>query len=461
MKDVMWIRTVYFSIFLFMITGCSQKESQKYILANIAPGHFHASLIQKSMYDQIDPEVYVYAPDGPEIKSYLASIDQYNTRSDNPTAWNLQTFIGPDYLEKMRSAKKANILITAGNNARKLDYIGAGLEAGMHILSDKPMCIDAKGFSRLQEYVQKAAQENLLLYDIMTERSEITTILQKELSQQADVFGELITGTIENPAVSKESVHHFFKYVSGKALKRPAWYFDTNQQGEGITDVTTHLVDLIQWECLPDTEIDFKNDVKILSARRWPTKITPAQFEQVTGNVPAFPDFLKSAVDEFGDLSVYANGQINYTLRGIHARVSVRWNFQAPDGAADTHFSVMRGSKSNLIIKQGEEQNYKPELYIQPVPETNLEEYRQTIRKSFKDLENKFPGIELVAYQDHWRVKIPDLYRVGHEAHFSQVTERFLSYLAAGKLPAWETSYILAKYYTTTAALTLALQTAE
>ena len=50
----------------------------------------------------------------------------------------------------------------------------------------------------------------------------------------------------------KESVHHFYKIVSGSPVIRPAWFFDTSQQGEGIVDVTTHLVDLIQWGCFPD-----------------------------------------------------------------------------------------------------------------------------------------------------------------------------------------------------------------
>jgi hypothetical protein len=38
-------------------------------------------------------------------------------------------------------------------------------------------------------------------------------------------------------------------------------------------------------------------------------------------------------------------GEMNYTIKGVHARVSVIWNFQAPEGAGDTHYSIMRGSK--------------------------------------------------------------------------------------------------------------------
>ena len=86
----------------------------------------------------------------------------------------------------------------------------------------------------------------------MTERFEVTTILQKLLSQNADLFGHLKPGSTEEPAVTKVSVHHFSKVVSGSPLVRPAWFFDVRQQGEGIVDVTTHLVDLIQWECFPE-----------------------------------------------------------------------------------------------------------------------------------------------------------------------------------------------------------------
>jgi predicted dehydrogenase len=71
------------------------------------------------------------------------------------------------------------------------------------------------------------------------------------------IFGELQKGTPENPAVVEESVHHYFKYISGEALVRPTWFFDVNQQGEGMVDVTTHLVDLVQWSAFPNVTLDY------------------------------------------------------------------------------------------------------------------------------------------------------------------------------------------------------------
>ena len=67
----------------------------------------------------------------------------------------------------------------AGNNQKKTEYILKAAEAGINILGDKPMCIDSKGYIQLQKAFEVAKKNNVLLYDIMTERSEITTIIQK------------------------------------------------------------------------------------------------------------------------------------------------------------------------------------------------------------------------------------------------------------------------------------------
>jgi predicted dehydrogenase len=136
-------------------------------------------------------------------------------------------------------------------------------------------------------------------------------------------FLDTTKGTPENPAVTKESVHHFWKYVSGSVLTRPAWFMDVAQQGEGIVDVNTHLVDLIQWECFPEQIIDYKKDIKLTSAKRWSTDMTLTQFKEIT-QLEQFPQYLQKDVN--GDvLKVYSNGEINYTIKGVHAKASVIW----------------------------------------------------------------------------------------------------------------------------------------
>ena len=54
-----------------------------------------------------------------------------------------------------------------------------------------------------------------------------------------------------------------------------------------------------------------------------------------------------------------------------------------------------------------------------------------------------------------WQIVIPEKTATPHEGTFARVTENFLRYLAAGKLPGWEVPNMLAKYYTTTEAYRL------
>jgi hypothetical protein len=54
-------------------------------------------------------------------------------------------------------------------------------------------------------------------------------------------------------------------------------------------------------------------------------------------------------------------------------------------------------------------------------------------------------------------LRIPDTYRIGHEAHFGEVTRQFLRYLhKVEPVPTWEKSNMLAKYFVTTSGVALA-----
>lgn len=181
--------------------------------------------------------------------------------------------------------------------------------------------------------------------------------------------------------------------------------------------------------------------------------MTRSQFKAIT-KLDNFPDFLaKNSVND-STIEVYSNGEINYTLKGIHAKVSVTWAYKAKDGAGDTHYSIMRGSKANLIIRQGEEQQFKPTLYIEPV--TASEDYANVMTEKFLTLAKEYPGVDLKKVSTGWEVVIPDKYKETHEAHFGRVMDNFITYLREKRLPSWEVPNMITKYYTTTKALDLA-----
>jgi predicted dehydrogenase len=433
-------------------TQPAMEQNYQVKLMTVDPGHFHAALVQKIMYDQVSPEVHVYAPEGPDYIQHLGRIKSYNSRAADPTSWNEIVYTGPDFFDKMLEQRPGNVVVLSGNNRKKAEYISRSINAGLNVLADKPMIISGKDFPILVKAFRTAGEKGILLYDIMTERYEVTTILQKLLSQNEEIFGKLTTGTKEEPAVSKVSVHHFSKLVSGVPLQRPAWFFDVEQQGEGIVDVTTHLVDLVQWECFPGQILD-TTDIRMVATKRWPTIISKDEFKGVTG-LEDFPEFLQKDIKD-GKLNVYSNGEMVYQIKGVWAKVSVTWHFMPPAGGGDTHYSVMHGSKCDLVIKQGQEEKYMPTLYIENVKELKIDEFTMKLKSVLGTLPYDSLQVELTG-KNILRVNVPGKYRVTHEDHFGQVTAKFLEYMKEGKLPEWEVPGMITKYYTTTRALKMA-----
>jgi predicted dehydrogenase len=441
--------TLFFIVLSMLFNSCSKSFIKGEIgFVTVDPGHFHAALVHKTMYPEVAKDIYIYGSKGNDLTMHLGRINDYNTRKENPTTWKLNNYDQPDYLSKAFADRKGNVVVLSGNNAQKTDNIYKAIQNGYHVLADKPMIIDKKGYEQLIEAVKLAKKKNVLLYDIMTERFDIATTLQRELSKDKALFGTLLQGSKDDPSIIKESVHHFFKYVSGKVLQRPPWFFDTKQQGEGIVDVNTHLIDLVFWAAYPDQSVHNK-DVALIEAKRWPTVISKNRFYEMTSTT-SIPDYLSNNLIE-DSLHVYANGSIDFKVKDIHARTIVKWNYRAPEGTGDTHYSIMKGSLTNLEIKQGKEENYKPTLYIRnKSEEINL----AALNTAILNLSTKYPGIITQKVEGGYKVVIPSTMEEGHEAHFARVTQNFIAYLTGKKsMPNWEMDNLLSKYYLTSQAL--------
>ena len=137
---------------------------------------------------------------------------------------------------------------------------------------------------------------------------------------------------------------------------------------------------------------------------------------------------------------------------------TVRAGAKAPEGAGDTHYSLLRGSRAHVIIRQGKEQGYKPKLYVEPAPGADAARLRRALEKAVARFGDKRPGLTLTPQGQGWEIVILPGQITGHEAHFRNVTEQYLDYLAHGRLPQWEIDYMRSKYFITTKALELARQ---
>lgn len=432
--------------------GPEESRATDVRLMTLDPGHFHASLVQKEMYPGVSKKVDVYAPLGQDLLEHLARIARFNTRREKPTAWELEVHAGPDFLERMLKERPGNVVVISGKNRGKIGRVQASLERGLHALVDKPWILEANELEALERALATADAKGVVALDIMTERFEVTTELQKELVNDKESFGTPLPGTEQEPAVYMESVHHLKKVVAGAPNMRPVWFFDTLEQGEGVNDIGTHLADLVQWTLFPEQAIDARKDIQVLAAQRWPTLIPLAEFQKVTA--AGFPESFKPRL-KGGVLEYFSNSLVDYRLRGNHVKLNVIWDWEAPHG--DTHFAFYRGSRSKVEVRQGSKERYRSELYVVPKSALDKAAVHAAVGKRIAALQGRFPGTKVVDLGEELRVDVPDALRIGHEDHFAQVTQRFLQYVRDRRtLPAWERPNMIAKYTVTTQGIALA-----
>ena len=204
-----------------------------------------------------------------------------------------------------------------------------------------------------------------------------------------------------------------------------------------------------------DEAIHYQSDVKVLSAKHWPTPITLAEFSQST-QTDSFPIYLNQYIKN-DVLEVMANGSLNYTVKGIYMGMKVTWNYMPPVHGGDTFTSIKKGSKATLKIVQNEKNGFVKELYIQKKPNIDSHAFETQLQKTIEQLQESYPFLSVKNKSNGiYLIDIPQEYRLGHEEHFSKVAKAFLHYIRNKNIPEWENENTLTKYYITTTAVEMA-----
>jgi len=417
----------------------------------LSPGHFHAALVHKQMVPGVHPRVHVYAPLDGDLLAHLTRIAGFNSRPDTPTAWELDVRAGGDFLCRFLQEQPGNTVVIAGRNRPKIDLILAALSNGLHVLADKPWVIDAADLPKLEEALQQADLRDLVAWDMMTERHEVTTALQRELLRDPDVFGVPLAGTPDEPGLVLESVHYLKKTVAGTPLIRSARWVDTVEAGPALADVGTHLADLALWLLFPDRAVDHNRGAEVLDASAWPTPLDRQEFAAVTG----LPDFPPGLPNVSGDRLLYAgNGTAMVRLRGVHVRLTALWDYEAQPGCGDTHEAVARGTVSRVEVRPDGGQ---PELSVVAADPGRHAEVMAAVERRCNEWQGMFPGVAARDLGDRVRVEVPDHLRVGHEAHFAAMVGEFARHFRNPRqVPACEGVNLLTKYFLTTRAIEIA-----
>ncbi|MCB1745413.1 MAG: hypothetical protein KDK91_33915, partial [Gammaproteobacteria bacterium] len=381
------------------------------------PGHFHAALTLRASNPAVADAIKVFARPGPELDAFLSLVEAFNTRERDATRWQVQVHHDEDPLRALLDRCTGGNVIIAGRNDLKLERIAALHDAGFAVFADKPWLVSPAALPLLE----RATSGPPLAMDIMTNRVDRFARLRQQVVADAELFGEFVDDG--EPAIDMQTLHHLYKRVNGRPLTRPPWYFDVRVQGDGLTDIQSHLVDQVQWLTghLRSAEADI--GLRLLTAQRWPTPVPLELFRDCTGHA-RFADELASAIDPHGVLQLQCNGIIEYRANGVRVRQRAEWLQKEPEGSGDQHQARIRGTRCEVLSSLGPQTGFKPTLLVRAAPGAALD---AALERAVQRWQDDHPGVAARACgPGEWRIELPAGLEGGHESHFPIVLDEFL-----------------------------------
>ena len=314
------------------------------------PGHFHAGLVQKEMYPNVSKRVHVYAPLGTDLLEHLNRIVAFNTRARR---------IPPPGSSRFTPAPTRSSGCCASGRAMSWSSPGA---TGARSTRSKPR-------SKPDSTCWRTSPGS----SIRPTFPKLESALDTAESQGPDRLrhhDRALRNHDHAPEGADPRPGHFRDHLpghGGRSLRlhgerappaqngrghaqppaRPG-SSTSQQQGEALPDVGTHLVDLVQWMLFPEQPIDYRKDVRMLAAKRWATVLTKARVPESHGRGGV--SGLSESQVKADRLEYFCNGRVSYALRGVHIRLTRCGSMSPCPGPAirTSPMSGARGPKSKF-----------------------------------------------------------------------------------------------------------------
>jgi hypothetical protein len=154
-------------------------------------------------------------------------------------------------------------------------------------------------------------------------------------------------------------------------------------------------------------------------------------------------------------LEYFCNGELIYRIKGVPVHLRELWYLDEPPGGRDTHRSLIKGTRSDLMIRQLPEKEFKTELLV--VPRENREQVEKAVHECLTKWSDQYPGLAATPEKNALLIQIPDNIRTTHEQHFYRVRDAFIEHLDKGSAPPKHRACMIAKYTLLAKARTKAL----
>lgn len=254
-----------------------------------------------------------------------------------------------DRFEKMLQEVPCDVVAVGDCFGRRGRLLLQGLEAGKHVISDKPLCT-----SRVElDQIESIARRSGVIVGCMLDMRDLAPFLGLRQTIQAGEIGAV-------RAISFDGQHPL---MFGR---RAAWYFEPGMHGGTLNDIAIHAVDMIPWA----TGLRFRS---IVAARCWNARL------------PQFPHFqecgqamleMENGAGVLCDVSYMSPDSFAY-------RLPLYWRFTiwGDDGV----LSAGINQAAITLYKNGEQQ--PREIPLPPAkPGAYLDSFLQEVRGSRDNL---------------------------------------------------------------------------
>jgi predicted dehydrogenase len=212
-----------------------------------------------------------------------------------------------DNFEKMLAEIDCDVVAVGDYFAKRGSIIIKALEAGKHVISDKPICTSIEELDKIEVLAKANNLKIGCLLDIRD--SALGQTMYKKIRS-----GKL--GKIQ--AISFGGQHPLLHGT------RAQWYFEPNKFGGVINDIGVHAVDIIEW--VTDQKI-----IEVNAARCWNSKLPQYPHFKECGQMMLTMD---NGCGILGDVSYLAPDSQGYktpyywrfTFWGEHGIMEISWN---------------------------------------------------------------------------------------------------------------------------------------
>lgn len=195
--------------------------------------------------------------------------------------------------EEMLKNTACDIIAIGDYYSKRGPLLIRSLQAGKHVLLDKPICIKLSELEQAEKLVSSSALKIGAMLDLRQHPNFVKT---RELIQSGQI-GEIT-------AVSFGGQHPLMQN------SRPKWYFEKGKHGGTINDIGIHGIDIIEWI----TGLHF---TEINAARTWNAFAKGYEF---FNDAAQFMLTMENGCGVFGDVSYFSPDSCGYSL-------PYYWNF--------------------------------------------------------------------------------------------------------------------------------------